>query len=105
VLQDADLCDDHGLDLRLRPLYLIRVLPLWHESSKARDRPAESLSSGDLRVCRCDALRSWNGPDTVGSYSSWVFGFLKWFGARHESLEQVSLLQIDDFLASKRAAG
>ncbi len=31
--------------------------------------------------------------------------FLKWFGARNESLEQVSLRHVDDFLASKRAAG
>jgi integrase/recombinase XerD len=52
-----------------------------------------------------DAMRSVHGmaPDTVRSYSSRVFGFLKWFGVRYEGLEQVSLLHIDDFLAGKRA--
>jgi integrase/recombinase XerD len=54
-----------------------------------------------------DAMRSVRGlaPDTVHGYSSRAFGFLKWFGARYESLEHVSLRHVDDFLASKRAAG
>ncbi len=53
------------------------------------------------------AMRSVRGlaPDTVRSYSSRAFGFLKWFGERYEGLEQVSLRHVDDFIASKRAAG
>jgi integrase/recombinase XerD len=54
-----------------------------------------------------DAMRSARGlaPDTVRGYSSRAFGFLKWFGERHENLETVSLLDVDEFLASKRQEG
>jgi integrase/recombinase XerD len=54
-----------------------------------------------------DAMRSARGlaADTVRGYSSRAFGFLKWFGERHESLEAVSLLDVDEFLASKRQEG
>ena len=54
-----------------------------------------------------DAMRSVYGlaPDTVRGYSSRAFNFLKWFGERHESLESVSLLDVDEFLASKRQEG
>jgi site-specific recombinase XerD len=54
-----------------------------------------------------DAMRSVRGlaPDTVRSYSSRAFVFLNWFAETDESLERVSLRHIDDFLASKRAAG
>jgi integrase/recombinase XerD len=54
-----------------------------------------------------DAMRSVRGlaPDTVRGYGSRAFNFLKWFAESHENLEQVSLLHVDDFLASKRAAG
>lgn len=54
-----------------------------------------------------DAMRSDRGlaPDTVRGYSSRAFGFLKWFGERRESLETVSLLDVDEFLASKRQEG
>ena len=52
-------------------------------------------------------MRSARGlaADTVRGYSSRAFGFLKWFGERHESLESVSLLDVDEFLASKRQEG
>jgi integrase/recombinase XerD len=55
----------------------------------------------------CNAMRSVRGlaPDTVRNYSSRAFGFLKWFGERYESVEKVSLIHVDDFLACKRAAG
>jgi integrase/recombinase XerD len=43
--------------------------------------------------------------DTVRSYSSRAFGFLKWFSERHENLELLCLRDVDNFLASKRAAG
>lgn len=43
--------------------------------------------------------------DTVRSYSSRAFGFLKWFSERHENLEFLCLRDVDDFLANKRAAG
>jgi integrase/recombinase XerD len=54
-----------------------------------------------------DAMRFANGlaPDTVRGYSSRAFNFLKWFGERHDSLEAVSLLDVDEFLASKRQEG
>jgi site-specific recombinase XerD len=53
-----------------------------------------------------DAMRSARGlpPDTVRSYRSRAFSFLKWFGERHENLELVSLRDVDEFLAAKRAA-
>ncbi len=44
-------------------------------------------------------------PPTVIGYSSKAFGFLKWFGERHDSLEFVSLRHIDEFMASKREEG
>ncbi len=54
-----------------------------------------------------DAMRSARGlaPDTVRSYGSRAFNFLKWFGERHENLELVSLRDVDEFLATARAAG
>ena len=54
-----------------------------------------------------DAMRSaWGlAPGTLRSYRSTAFIFLKWFGERYQSLEQVSLLHVDDFLASKRDEG
>jgi integrase/recombinase XerD len=54
-----------------------------------------------------EAMRSARGlaPDTIRGYSSRAFNFLKWFGERHESLAQVSLRHVDDFLASKREEG
>jgi len=54
-----------------------------------------------------DAMRSARGlaPDTVRGYGSRAFGFLKWFGERHENLELVSLRDEDEFLASKRQEG
>lgn len=54
-----------------------------------------------------DAMRSVHGlaPDTVRGYSSRAFNFLKWFGERHESLETVSLLDVDEFVAGKRQEG
>ena len=52
-------------------------------------------------------MRSARGlaPDTVRGYSSRAFGFLKWFGERHDSLEFVSLRDVDEFMASKREEG
>ena len=54
-----------------------------------------------------DAMRFTRGLalDTVRSYGQRAFGFLKWFSERHESLELICLRDIDDFVASKRAAG
>src|SRR6185503_1933781 len=47
-----------------------------------------------------EAMRSGRGlaPHTVRSYRSRVFTVLKWFSERYESLEQVGLRQVDDFL-------
>ncbi len=54
-----------------------------------------------------EAMRSIRGlaPRTIDSYSSRAFGFLRWFGELHDSLEFVSLRHIDEFIASKREEG
>jgi integrase/recombinase XerD len=54
-----------------------------------------------------DTMLSTRGlaPDTVRTYSSRAFGFLKWFSERSENLELLSLRDVDDFLANRRAAG
>lgn len=88
------------------PRVFVRVAQAWLRFHGHLEGPPPN---GFHRVIEefIDAMRSARGlaPDTVRGYRSRAFVFLKWFGERYQSLEQVSLLHVDDFLASKRAEG
>lgn len=88
------------------PITFIQIARKWLRFHNQLETPPSNLFQ-PLIAEYVEAMRSARrlAPDTVFAYSSKALNFLKWFGERHANLELVSLLDVDDFLASKRAAG
>jgi site-specific recombinase XerD len=88
------------------PITFIQIARKWLRFHHQLETPPSNLFQ-PLIAEYVEAMRSARrlAPDTVFAYSSKALNFLKWFGERHANLELVSLLDVDDFLSSKRAAG
>ena len=88
------------------PRVFIQVAKAWLRFHGQLESPSPHWFQGMLAEF-IDAMLSGRGlaQATMRGYRSHLFTFLKWFGERHESLAQVSLHDVDDFLASKREEG
>jgi integrase/recombinase XerD len=94
------------LKVKGSPIMFVRIAQRWLRFHRQLESPPTHPFQ-QLIAEFIDAMRSTRGlaPPTVLGYSSKAFGFLKWLGERHKSLEFVSLRHIDEFMASRREEG
>ena len=94
------------LKVKGSPTVFVRIAHSWLRFHGQLETPPTHTFQ-QLIAEYTEAMRINRGlaPATVFSYSSLASGFLKWFAARHDRLESVSLRHVDEFMASKREEG
>ena len=88
------------------PKVFVRVARCWFRFHGQLFSPKPLNRFEDLEREFTQAMRVRGlAPPTVHGYSFRAHRFLCWYGERHNNLQSVCLRDVDEYLASKRAAG
>lgn len=88
------------------PTVFVRIAQRWFHFHGQLISPRPPNPFQELVTEFRDAMRGRGlSPATVHGYTFRAFTFLRWYGERHETVESISLCDVDEFLASKRRAG
>lgn len=88
------------------PKVFVRVARCWFRFHGRLFSPKPLNRFEDLEREFTQSMRVRGlAPPTVQGYSFRVHTFLSWYGERHNNVQSVCLRDVDEYLASKRAAG